>query len=96
MEIREGWGQENPAYRQIFTSRFIQDATPEQVRRLNELQRITTRKQRGERVLNNPLLYVWIVIGLMFVAGGLIRPSTGDPRISEPNVKSDGPHKPKQ
>ena len=25
--IRQGWGQENPAFRQIFTSLFIPDAT---------------------------------------------------------------------
>jgi pimeloyl-ACP methyl ester carboxylesterase len=50
--IREGWGQENPAYRQIFTSRFIPDATPEQARWFNELQRITTSPQNAARIRN--------------------------------------------
>ena len=48
--IREGWGQENPAYRQIFTSRFIPDATPEQARWFNELQRITTTAENAARI----------------------------------------------
>jgi pimeloyl-ACP methyl ester carboxylesterase/DNA-binding winged helix-turn-helix (wHTH) protein len=48
--IREGWGQENPAYRQLFTSRFIPDATPEQARWFNELQRTTTTPQNAARI----------------------------------------------
>ena len=28
--MRQGWGQENPAFRQIFTSMFIPEATAEQ------------------------------------------------------------------
>ena len=48
--IREGWGQENPAYRQIFTSRFIPGATPEQAQWFNELQRITTTPENAARI----------------------------------------------
>ena len=48
--IREGWGQENPAYRQIFTSRFIPGATPEQAQWFNELQRITTTPDNAARI----------------------------------------------
>jgi pimeloyl-ACP methyl ester carboxylesterase/DNA-binding winged helix-turn-helix (wHTH) protein len=48
--IREGWGQENPAYRQIFTSRFIPGATPEQARWFNDLQRITTSPRNAARI----------------------------------------------
>jgi pimeloyl-ACP methyl ester carboxylesterase len=48
--MREGWGQENPAYRQIFTSRFLPDATPEQARWFNELQRITTSPENAARI----------------------------------------------
>ena len=40
--IRLGWGQDNPAFRQVFTTLFMPDATPEQTRSLNELQRRTT------------------------------------------------------
>jgi pimeloyl-ACP methyl ester carboxylesterase len=48
--IRAGWGQENPAYRQIFTSRFIPGATPEQALWFNELQRITTTPDNAARI----------------------------------------------
>jgi len=48
--IRAGWGQENPAYRQIFTSRFIPGATPEQAQWFNELQRITTTPENAARI----------------------------------------------
>jgi pimeloyl-ACP methyl ester carboxylesterase/DNA-binding winged helix-turn-helix (wHTH) protein len=37
--IRQGWGQENPAFRQLFTSLFIPGGTPEQVQWYNDLQR---------------------------------------------------------
>src|ERR1700730_978913 len=37
--MRLGWGQENPAVRQIFTSRFIPGATKEQADWFNELER---------------------------------------------------------
>jgi DNA-binding winged helix-turn-helix (wHTH) protein/pimeloyl-ACP methyl ester carboxylesterase len=40
--IREGWGRDNPAFRQTFTSLFIPDGTPEQVQWWNELERRTT------------------------------------------------------
>src|SRR6185295_13309287 len=37
-----GWGQDNPAFRQFFTTQFIPDGTPEQHRWFNELERIST------------------------------------------------------
>lgn len=40
--IRHGWGQDNPAFRQVFTSCFIPDGTAEQVRWMNELMRVST------------------------------------------------------
>ncbi|NDJ87304.1 MAG: alpha/beta hydrolase, partial [Chloroflexi bacterium] len=39
--IRLGWGKENPAFRQLFTTQLMPDATPEQVQWLNELVRIS-------------------------------------------------------
>jgi pimeloyl-ACP methyl ester carboxylesterase len=39
--MRIGWGQENPAFRQMFTSQFIPGATKEQADWFNELQRIS-------------------------------------------------------
>jgi class 3 adenylate cyclase/pimeloyl-ACP methyl ester carboxylesterase len=40
--VRIGWGQENPAFRQVFTSQFIPGGTKEQADWFNELQRIST------------------------------------------------------
>ena len=39
--MRHGWGRENPAFRQIFTSRFVPGGTPEQMQWFNDLQRMT-------------------------------------------------------
>jgi pimeloyl-ACP methyl ester carboxylesterase/DNA-binding CsgD family transcriptional regulator len=39
---RAGWGRDNPAFRQVFTSRFLPGGTEEQVAWLNELCRKTT------------------------------------------------------
>jgi class 3 adenylate cyclase/pimeloyl-ACP methyl ester carboxylesterase len=39
--MRHGWGQENPAFRQLFTSQFIPGGTKEQADWFNELQRIS-------------------------------------------------------
>jgi len=40
--IRHGWGQDNPAFRQMFTSRFIPGGTREQMEWFNKLQRAST------------------------------------------------------
>jgi len=39
--IELGWGQDNPAFRQVFTSMFIPGGSPEQVRWFNELERLS-------------------------------------------------------
>ena len=38
--IAHGWGQDNPAFRQVFTARLWPDTTPEQARSFDELQRL--------------------------------------------------------
>jgi pimeloyl-ACP methyl ester carboxylesterase len=48
--ILHGWGQDNPAFRQVFTSGFIPDGTPEQVRWMNELMRVSTSPQNAIRL----------------------------------------------
>ncbi|MGY3445830.1 MULTISPECIES: alpha/beta fold hydrolase [unclassified Bradyrhizobium] len=40
--IREGWGKDTPAFRQVFTSLVHPNATQEQMRDFNEVQRIST------------------------------------------------------
>ena len=48
--IRQGWGQDNPAFRQFFTSLFIPGATKEQMDWFNELQRTTTSPENAARL----------------------------------------------
>ena len=48
--MRQGWGQENPAFRQLFTSLFIPGATEEQMKWFNDLQRITTSPENAVRL----------------------------------------------
>jgi len=48
--MRQGWGQENPAFRQIFTSLFIPGATVEQAQWFNDLQRISASPQNAVRL----------------------------------------------
>ena len=40
--MRLGWGMDDPAFRQMFTSQFIPEATKEQADWFNDLQRKTT------------------------------------------------------
>ena len=40
--IRVGWAKEDPAFRRVFTTRFIPDATEEQMRWFDDLQRMST------------------------------------------------------
>ena len=40
--IREGWGKDTPAFRQVFTSLVFPNATQERMRDFNELQRLST------------------------------------------------------
>ena len=49
--IRIGWGKENPTFRQIFTSRFIPEGTPEQVAWFNELCRRTVEPDMAAQLL---------------------------------------------
>src|SRR5690606_30651057 len=48
--IRQGWGRDNPAYRQMFTSMFMPEATLEQQRWFNDLQRVSTIGENAARI----------------------------------------------
>ena len=48
--MRQGWGQDNPAFRQIFTSLFVPGATREQMDWFNDLQRMTTSAENAVRL----------------------------------------------
>lgn len=49
--VRLGWGQENPAFRQLFTSQFLPDGSKEQENWLNNLQRMTVSPENAERYI---------------------------------------------
>lgn len=49
--ITVGWGQDHDAFRQVFTSLFIPDATPEQARWFNELERVSTTAEIAARMV---------------------------------------------
>jgi pimeloyl-ACP methyl ester carboxylesterase len=48
--MRLGWGKENPAFRQLFTSQFIPGGTKEQADWFNELQRTTVSGEMAARI----------------------------------------------
>ena len=49
--IEVGWGRDTPAFRQVFTSLFIPEGTPEQVGWFNELQRLSTSAAHAARTI---------------------------------------------
>ena len=49
---RLGWGQNNPAFRQLFTTRFIPDAGPDEMEWFNDLQRISTSPENAARLMD--------------------------------------------
>jgi class 3 adenylate cyclase/pimeloyl-ACP methyl ester carboxylesterase len=49
--VRQGWGADNPAFRQIFTSLMMPAATKEQMEVFNELQRLSASAECAARYL---------------------------------------------
>ena len=45
-----GWGADNPAYRQLFTSHYVPDATPKQMGWFNEMQRLSASPENAVRL----------------------------------------------
>ena len=50
--MENGWGQDNPAFRQIFTMAFFPDGSKEVLDAFNELQRQATSPQNAVRILS--------------------------------------------
>lgn len=50
--IEVGWGSETPAFRQVFTTLFMPDASPEQLRAFDELQRISCSVETAKRIVS--------------------------------------------
>jgi DNA-binding winged helix-turn-helix (wHTH) protein/pimeloyl-ACP methyl ester carboxylesterase len=81
MLIREGWGQDNPAARQMFTSLIVPQATHEEMQWFNELERISASADTAIR-----LLYVLGDIDVTdmlahVAAPALVLHSRGDARV---------------
>ncbi len=49
--IRLGWGKDNPAFRQLWTTLFRPDASPAETEWMNEFQRITSSPENAARML---------------------------------------------
>jgi DNA-binding winged helix-turn-helix (wHTH) protein/pimeloyl-ACP methyl ester carboxylesterase len=49
--FRLGWGKNNPAFRQIFTTRFIPDAGPEEMGWFDDLQRVSVSPENAARFM---------------------------------------------
>ena len=49
--IELGWGKGTPEFRQVFTTQFMPDATLDQQRAFNELQRISTSPENAARIV---------------------------------------------
>jgi len=48
--MRASWGADNPAFRQLFTSTFIPNTTPEHMKWMNDLQRMTASPDNALRL----------------------------------------------
>jgi eukaryotic-like serine/threonine-protein kinase len=49
--VRLGWGKDNPAFRQLWTSLYAPDATPEQAQSFNDLQRVSTSPENAVKLM---------------------------------------------
>jgi DNA-binding winged helix-turn-helix (wHTH) protein/pimeloyl-ACP methyl ester carboxylesterase len=50
---RLGWGQDKPAFRQLFTTRFIPDASAVEMEWFNDLQRVSTSPGNAARLMDS-------------------------------------------
>jgi hypothetical protein len=50
---RLGWGRNNPAFRQLFTRRFIPDAGTAEMEWFNDLQRVSTSPETAHRLMDS-------------------------------------------
>jgi DNA-binding CsgD family transcriptional regulator len=50
--VRIGWGRDNPAIRQLFTTMFLPEGTPEQLQWFNDLQRVSASPENAAASLD--------------------------------------------
>lgn len=49
--IRQGWGTDDPTWRQLFTSQLLPEGTPEQIAWFNEFERVSASPEVAERIV---------------------------------------------
>jgi pimeloyl-ACP methyl ester carboxylesterase len=79
--VRHGWGEDTPAYRQMFTQTFIPGGTAEEIEWFNELERRTTSPENAARFMET---FAWIDVRdrlAQVQAPTLVLHSRGDQRI---------------
>jgi DNA-binding SARP family transcriptional activator/pimeloyl-ACP methyl ester carboxylesterase len=79
--VRHGWGEDTPAYRQMFTLTFIPGGTPAEVEWFNELERRTVTPENAARFME---AFAWIDVRHRLAdvcAPTLVLHSRGDQRI---------------
>ncbi|MGD2079086.1 MAG: alpha/beta fold hydrolase [Chloroflexota bacterium] len=79
--IRLGWGQESPAFRQVFTTLFIPEGTPEQWSWFNELQHVSASPENAYRIYEGFNYLNVSHLAPKVVAPTLILHAEGDGRI---------------
>jgi len=88
--MRLGWGADDPAFRQLFTSRMMRGASKEQADAFNELQRRTTSAEMAARYfatvgdfdINDLLAKVTVPTLVMHARGDLMQPFGEGRRIA--------------
>jgi pimeloyl-ACP methyl ester carboxylesterase/DNA-binding CsgD family transcriptional regulator len=76
-----GWGKENPAFRQFFTTQFIPGGSPEQHLWFNELERITTSPENAGRFFRAFNQIDVAALATKVRCPTLVLHSTGDARV---------------
>lgn len=51
--IEVGWGQDDPSYRQMFSTQFMPGATPEQIKSMTEMQRTSATPECAVRIVRS-------------------------------------------
>jgi pimeloyl-ACP methyl ester carboxylesterase/DNA-binding winged helix-turn-helix (wHTH) protein len=78
----QGWGRDNPAFRQFFATMFLPEGTPEQMRWFSDLQRVTTSPANAVRLRTTS---AWIDVqeaAQRVRAPTLVLHATGDAAVS--------------
>ena len=59
--VKQGWGSNNPAFRQLFTSLMMPTASKEQMEAFNELQRLSASPESAVRYLETVALSTCVI-----------------------------------